>query len=383
MAKVRVVLADDSAFMRKKLRDILVEDDTIEVVGSARDGFEVVEMTKRFKPDVVTMDINMPGQDGITALQIIMTDCPTPVVMLSSLTQKGALTTFECLELGAFDYIGKPSGTISHDLEEKARLIRSKVKLAARSKVTPTFKKTPFAKKFAPTEVRIEKKSEAAKTSPGSNNSGVKHAERVVVIGVSTGGPLSLMEVVPLLPHDLDAAVVIVQHMPEAFTGSFAQRLNNASNISFKEAENGDPVLAGHGYLARGGKHLTFRPAVGSEKGVFLRTSSIPRDSLHTPSVDVMMFSAVQQFGANIVGVLLTGMGADGADAMVKIRQTGGKTIAESEETAIVFGMPAQAIERGGADYVLHLQKIASAIEACVTAVKFKTIPNFNFNKAG
>lgn len=350
---IRVVIADDSAFMRKKIKEILEHDPDIRVVVAARDGQEAVAYVKEHEPDVVTMDINMPTMDGITALQIIMAESPRPVLMLSSLTQQGALTTFECMELGAFDYVGKPSGTISTDIDRQAVEIIAKVKQAARSRprILTGRRAIPLTAKPAPAVPRL---------NPGKDGL----ARRVIAIGVSTGGPKTLLDIVPYLPTDLDAAVVIVQHMPESFTGQFAKRLNDSCRIPFKEAEAGDILQAGHGYLARGGKHLVFSKRVTG--GVMARYSAHPTDALHIPSVDVMMDSVIEAFGSQVVGVLLTGMGDDGADAMVHIRRAGGKTIAEAESTCIVFGMPAQAIERGGADFVLPCHEIADKIVALI-----------------
>jgi two-component system chemotaxis response regulator CheB len=346
---ISVVIADDSAFMRKKIKALLESDPSIKVIAAARDGQEAVDHVKKHQPDVVTLDINMPIMDGITALQIIMAESPRPVLMLSSLTQEGAITTFECLELGAFDYVGKPSGTISHDIDRQTAEIIAKVKQAASSR-----SRRPSARKALPSTPK------AGRDVPPIGASTNSFAQQVVVIGVSTGGPKTLFDIVPLLPQDLDAAVVIVQHMPESFTGQFAKRLNDACRIPFKEAEAGDILKPGHGYLARGGKHLVFSKRVTG--GVMARYSALPADSLHTPSVDVMMDSSLQAFGNRVIGVLLTGMGDDGADAMVHIRSAGGTTIAEAESTCIVFGMPAQAIARGGADYVLPSHDIADKI---------------------
>ena len=353
---IKVVIADDSAFMRKKIREILESDPDIRVVVAARDGREAVAYVKEYEPDVVTMDINMPVMDGITALQMIMAESPRPVLMLSSLTQEGALATFECMELGAFDYIGKPSGTISTDLERQTAEIIAKVKQAARCRPRKVLGRRAFPPPAKP--VPAAPRLNAAKDRPAS---------RVVAIGVSTGGPKTLLDIVPYLPVDLDAAVVVVQHMPEAFTGQFAKRLNDACQISFKEAEAGDILQVGHGYLARGGKHLAFVKRVTG--GVMARYSLQPSGSLHIPSVDVMMDSAIQAFGSEVIGVLLTGMGDDGADAMVHVRRAGGQTIAEAESTCIVFGMPAQAIERGGADFVLPCQAIAEKIVSLVACM--------------
>jgi two-component system chemotaxis response regulator CheB len=315
-----------------------------------------VAYVKEHQPDVVTMDINMPVMDGITALQLIMADSPRPVLMLSSLTQEGALTTFECLELGAFDYVGKPSGTISIDLDRQSAEIVAKVKQAARCRPRRVAARRTFP---------LPAKASLAGSRVIAAND--RTARRVVAVGVSTGGPKTLLEILPYLPADLDAAVVVVQHMPESFTGQFAKRLNDACRIPFKEAEAGDILQVGHGYLARGGKHLVFAKRVTG--GAMARYSTHPSESLHIPSVDVMMDSAIQAFGSDVIGVLLTGMGDDGADAMVHIRRAGGQTIAEAESTCIVFGMPAQAIERGGADFVLPCHEIAEKIVSLVACM--------------
>lgn len=345
---ITVVVADDSALMRREIKNILGSDRELRVVGCARNGQDAVDMVAQLQPDVVTMDINMPVMDGITALQIIMMECPRPVVMLSSLTQEGAITTFECLELGAVDYIAKPSGTISIDIETQAAEIIAKVKQAARSR--------PGRRLRRRASVAVKAPSTTTRIVVGGGG-----ATRLVAIGVSTGGPKTLMEVVPLLPADLDAAVVVVQHMPEAFTGPFAQRIDGGSALCFKEAEAGDVLMPGCGYLARGGKHMVFSKPTAT-RGALVRLVSQPSDMPHIPSVDVMMKSAVESFGANVVGVLLTGMGDDGADGMVEIRRAGGRTIAEHESTCVVYGMPAQAVARGGAEFVLPCFEIADKI---------------------
>lgn len=352
---ITVVLADDSALMRKKIREMLERDPDIVVVGAARNGQEAVELVKQHEPSVVTMDINMPVMDGVTALQMIMMESPRPVVMLSSLTQEGALTTFECLELGAVDFVGKPSGTISLDLEMQADEIIAKVRAAARSRPgTRLRRKPPREKRAAPA---------GAARGPCADGA----ATQVVAIGVSTGGPKTLLDLLPYLPKDLAAAVLIVQHMPAAFTKPFAQRLNDHCPLPIKETEAGDVLMAGHGYLARGGTHTTCARR-GLGRGALVRHSGFPNDKPHMPSVDVMMDSTVETFGANVVGVLLTGMGDDGADAMVHIRRAGGRTIAEDESTCVVFGMPAQAIARGGAEFVLPVYDIPEKIVELVGA---------------
>lgn len=347
--KIRVLIADDSAFMRQELKKIMERDPDIEVVAVARNGEEAVERTKALDPDVVALDINMPVMDGLTALQYIMMESPRPVVMVSSLTQEGALTTYEALELGAVDFVGKPGGTISRDIGMVADEIVYKIRSAAGAN---TSRLGPGGKRR-----RRERAKRATPRASGRGTSG-----KVVVIGQSTGGPNTIMDILPMLPPDLGAPVIIVQHMPGSFTPSFAQRLDNNCALSFKEAKSGDIIEPDHGYLAPGDIHMTLAPRGMGNNGSLVRLTKTPRNTLHTPSVDVTMASVLSQYGANTIGVLLTGMGADGADAMVKIREAGGRTIAESEETTVVFGMPKEAIRRGGAEFVLPSYEIGEKI---------------------
>jgi two-component system chemotaxis response regulator CheB len=347
--KIRVLIVDDSALMRKVLNEILSSDPEIEVIGTARDGEDGINKAIELEPDVITMDINMPGMDGLTALQYIVSQGICPVIMVSSLTQEGALATFEALELGAFDYVAKPGGTISLNLKKISDEIIEKVKVAGREGVLGRIRRR--LKRTAEHRVEVTKKSKALPTG---------EVRKAVAIGVSTGGPKTLMEILPELPPDLDAAMFIVQHMPSNFTASFAKRLDQYSQIAIKEAEAGDIVTNNSGYLGKGGYHLLLRRDRTNED-IRIRLSTKP-EHLFVPSVNVMMESVLEAFGSNTVGVLLTGMGDDGADAMVKIKNAGGITIAESEETAIVFGMPKEAIERGGADIIAPSYKIAEEI---------------------
>ena len=350
--RIKVLIADDSALMRKALKEIMLSDDGLEVVGTARDGQDAVEKAAELKPDVITMDINMPVMDGLTSMQHILHEHPDmAVVMISSLTTEGALTTFEALALGAFDYVAKPSGTVSSNIHIVGREIIEKVKLAylssrRRSRIH-----------------RIAIKTEPPARKPQAGRSGELTA--VVVIGASTGGPKTLMELLPRLPSDLEAAVLVVQHMPAAFTSSFAKRLGQSCAFSFKEAEAGDVLANGQGFLAPGGYQLLLH-----KDGRMLRLSGSP-ETQFMPCVNVTMESVIERFGGNrTVGVILTGMGDDGADAMVKIRKAGGITIAEDELTAIVFGMPQEAIRRGGAEIVVPSCKIPDEIVKAVKRIK-------------
>ncbi len=349
-SKIKVLIADDSALMRREIKNIIESDPELEVVAVTRNGKEALEKTIELQPDVVALDINMPVMDGLTALQMIMMQAPRPVVMISSLTQKGALITYEALELGAVDFVGKPDGTISLNIHRVADDIRFKIKAAAKSNRR---------------RLRYRRKHEARTLSANRIRTPQKVAEqfdKLVVIGQSTGGPNTIMDILPLLPEDFEAPVLIVQHMPGTFTPSFAERLDKHSNIHVKQAESGDIIRPGWGYLAPGDVHMTIAPRGLGHHGFIIRISKTPADTLHMPSVDVTMFSVAKYLGDRAIGVLLTGMGDDGADAMVQIRQAGGRTIAESEETAVVFGMPREAIRRGGAEFVLPSHQIAQKI---------------------
>lgn len=354
MRAIKVLIVDDSAMMRKAVRNILETDVEIEVVGMARDGEDALKKDTELCPDVVTMDINMPVMDGITCMLHLFEQHPeVRVIMLSSLTQEGAMTTFEALELGAFDYVGKPSGTVSNNLHiiGKELLAKIKASMAQKKRHRSVFSKTKNAKKDPVKQVSLF---------------GKQGVEKVVIIGVSTGGPGTLMDILPHIPTDLDAAIVVVQHMPPMFTASFAKRLNDNCQIPFREGKNADLLVKGQGILAPGGWHLTIRKQI-TRSECFVRLSTLPAGTLFTPSVDVTMFSILEVFGKRTVGVLLTGMGSDGAEAMVAIRKAGGITIAEDESTAVVFGMPREAIERGGAEIVAPSYNIAQEI---IKAVK-------------
>lgn len=360
--RIKVLIVDDSALMRRTLREILQTDDELEVIGTARDGQDAVEKARELKPDVVTMDINMPVMDGLTSMQHILHDRPEmPIVMISSLTTEGAFTTFEALALGAFDYVAKPSGTVSSNLHIVGREIIEKVKLAYRSSkrrswISRVQARSAAAAKWKPPVPVQTRRPPAARSDD---------LTAVVVIGISTGGPGTLMQLLPKLPPDLKAAVLVVQHMPASFTSSFAKRLAEACAISFKEAEAGDVLANGRGYLAPGGYQLLVH-----RDGRLLRLSGSPVTTF-MPSVNVTMESVLERVGGSrTVGVIMTGMGDDGADAMVKIRQAGGITIAEDESTAIVFGMPREAILRGGAEIVAPAHRVADEIVKAVERIR-------------
>lgn len=346
---IRVLIADDSALMRKLLTKILQADPEMEVIGAARDGNDVVEKARQLKPDVITMDVNMPGQDGITALQYIVYEKICPVIMVSSLTQEGAATTFEALELGAFDFVPKPGGTVSSNMDSVSEELLAKIKAAVQTKS----KRRQGESSLSPNKPLVTPKSSAASTKP----------MKAVAMGISTGGPKMIYEVLPLLPADINAALFLVQHMPPNFTSTYVKRLNENCRLEVVEAQAGMKIEKSIVYVGSGGRHLNL--AKNSAGDVLIRLPSKP-DHLFIPSVSVMMRSVLQVYGSKTVGVIMTGMGNDGADTMLEIRQAGGVTIAESEESAIVFGMPGEAVRIGGAEIVVPIWNIAREIMRAV-----------------
>ncbi|MFH1135607.1 MAG: chemotaxis response regulator protein-glutamate methylesterase [Pseudomonadota bacterium] len=354
--KIGVLICDDSALMRRSLKKIIESDAGLHVIGSARDGEDAIVKCRELNPDVVTMDINMPGMDGLTALQLIVHEKIAPVLMVSSLTQEGAAATFEALALGAFDYVPKPGGTVSGQMASVSRELVLKIKAAAKTGVMSRLARTNIARAQETTAKPAKPAKPAGRLVP---TVAVKAGKKVVALGISTGGPKTLLEILPLMPETFNAPFFIVQHMPPTFTASFAKRIDGCGPLRCVEAEAGMNVEPGVIYLGRGGYHLTvYKKPSGT---VTLRTPTHPPHTF-IPSVEVMMDSVREVYGAGTVGVLMTGMGDDGANAMVRIKQAGGVTIAESEDTAIVFGMPREAIERGGADIVVSSWDIVSEI---------------------
>jgi two-component system chemotaxis response regulator CheB len=317
----------------------------LDLVGIARDGEDAVAKARELRPDVVSMDINMPKLDGITALQIILEEKICPVVMVSSLTQRGATTTFECLELGAFDFVAKPDGTVSANMGAVAGELISKLKAAA-------------ARGIVNRRQQQRERRQTNQPPPRATQETVIR-KRAVAIGISTGGPATLQEVLPLIPADLPASLFLVQHMPPSFIASFAKRLDEHCAIKVVEGRSGMAVEPGVCYVAPGGMHLCLHRKITGE--VVIRTPTTPA-TLFVPSVGVMMASVLSVYGADTIGVLMTGIGDDGADSMVAIKQAGGHTIAESEQTAVVFGMPREAAERGGACVVAPSYQVAGEI---------------------
>ncbi len=349
--RIRVLIIDDSAVVRQTLENILTSDPSIEVIGTAADPFIAASKIGKEVPDVITLDVEMPRMDGITFLQKIMSQHPIPVVMCSSLTEKGCLTTFKAMEYGAVEIITKPKMGAREFLEESKVIICDAVKAAARARlkrVSPEIRHSKIKRKLTADAVL------AAPTGKAMDRT----TERVVIVGASTGGTEALREFLESLPQD-GPGTVIVQHMPENFTRAFANRLNGICSIEVKEAQNGDSVLRGRALIAPGNKHTLLKR---SGARYYVEVKDGPLVSRHRPSVDVLFRSAARYAGGNAVGVIMTGMGDDGAKGMLEMKQAGAVTIAQDEKTCVVFGMPNEAIKLGGVDKILPLDGIAGAV---------------------
>lgn len=336
----KVLIVDDSALMRQLLCKILDSDPELTVVGTAGDPYVAREKIIALKPDVLTLDIEMPRMDGLTFLEKLMRGHPMPVVMISSLTARGADATLRALSMGAIDYVSKPKLDVSNGTIEQAAEIVAKVKAAARARVRCVNVTTAPQRK-----------------SPGQNYQ-FSATHKVVAIGASTGGTEALKELLSPLPADFPG-IVIVQHMPEAFTRQFAERLDSLCKIRVQEAKDGDRILPGHALLAPGGHHMAV-VRKGMEYAVHVYRGE--RVNLHIPSVDVMFSSCARSMGKNALGVLLTGMGADGARGMLEMKQAEAFNIAQDESTSVVFGMPKEAILLKAVDEVLPLDQIPGAL---------------------
>lgn len=341
---IRVLVVDDSAFMRKLLSDIFAAEQDFTVVDTARNGKDAVDKTKWLKPDVITMDVEMPIMDGIKALEVIMRENPTPVVMVSSLTRDGADATIRALELGAVDFVAKTAGPISSVAGIKNEII-AKCRSASKVNVVRL--------------ARTVDKYQSVIKQPAISVSSVSGDEQIVAIGTSTGGPRALQEIITKLPSNLPCGVVIVQHMPPGFTKSLSERLNSLASITVKEAEHNDIIRPGLALIAPGDYHMTIERE-GNKKVVKLNQS--PPLGGHRPAVDPLFESVARCFGKRAIGVILTGMGHDGAKGMQAIKKQQGYTIAEDQSTAVVFGMPKSAIELGVIDKVVPLQGVATEI---------------------
>ena len=377
---IRVLIADDSAFMRKVLSDLFNSQSDFQVVGTAVNGQDAIEKVKKFQPDVLTLDVIMPVMDGLNALAVIMEQCPLPVVMVSSTTQKGTNETIRALALGAVDFVSKAGGAISKIDTIKDEIL-AKCRLAAKTHARKNFAASkplvysPKPPNIEPITRRIEVRRRTGlvlgqkptinyvpsttapvkKIIPGTG-------KKLVVIGTSTGGPQALQAVITRLPRNLPCGVVVVQHMPAGFTKSLAERLNSISEIAVKEAEHDEIIRPGQVYIAPGDYHLRIAPAGGERKIVL---SQEPRVGNLRPTVNYM-FDSAAQFGKDLVSVIMTGMGSDGCEGMKKVKATGGYSIAQNEDSCVVYGMPKAVVDAGLADEIRPLDKIAEAIVEAV-----------------
>ena len=353
MPKVRVLVIDDSASVRQTLVDVLSADPQIEVMGVASDPFVAARRIAEDVPDVITLDVEMPRMDGITFLRKLMSQRPIPVVMCSSLTEAGSETLMQALEAGAVDIILKPRIGAADHLAESGDRIRDVVKAAARARVGA---RRPTARTLDPgTKLTAD-----AMLPPPSGAAMARTTEMVACLGASTGGTEALREVLQALPANAPG-IVIVQHMPAGFTAAFSKRLNSLCEVEVKEAQHGDPVLRGHVLIAPGDKHMLLERQ-GARYQVAIKDG--PPVSRHRPSVDVLFRSAARAAGRNAMGVIMTGMGDDGARGLLEMKEAGAVTVAQDEASSIVFGMPKEAIARGAAHKIMALEHIAREIMA-------------------
>ena len=344
---IRVLVVDDSAFVRQALARMLGREPDIEIVGTAVDGQDGYEKVLALRPDVVTLDVKMPRMGGLEALSRIMADCPTPVLLLSSLTSEGGDVTLRGLELGAMDFVDKSSVQGHMNLLSLADELQQKVRALA----------------SVPRGRLGQRAAEKAATAPAAVVARRTALAEVVVIGTSTGGPPALQALVPRFPEGLGSAILIVQHMPVGFTRSLAERLDARSVLRVREAQDGEPVMPGVVLIAPAGVHMKVKRR-GTQVKVWLDEE--PRGALHRPSVDVLMSSVAKVYGSKTLGVVLTGMGSDGVEGLRAIRHHGGRTIAESEESCVIYGMPKAAVEAGVVDQVVALPRMADEILAAV-----------------
>ncbi|WP_102346926.1 protein-glutamate methylesterase/protein-glutamine glutaminase [Bacillus sp. Marseille-P3661] len=360
MKQIRVLVVDDSAFMRKLISDFLNADSRFLVVATARNGKDATNKIKDVKPDVVTLDVEMPEMNGIDTLKWIMNEYPTPVIMLSSTTQIGAETTLLAMQNGAVDFIAKPSGAISLDLHKVKTEIITKVELASKANIRELSSKNS-KKQTKVEDTKLDVNSTVTPTSPSANSKFFPiHNKKLLCIGTSTGGPRALQQVLTTLPATIEAPILIVQHMPAGFTKSLATRLDALCKIHVKEAEEGDVLIKGTAYIAPGGYHLKVK-AIGTSVACYLDQTDTRNG--HRPSVDVLYESVSQLKNYSKVAVIMTGMGTDGTKGLRELKSSGATiAIAESEESSIVFGMPKSAITTNLVDEVVHLEHISSVI---------------------
>ncbi|HUO95523.1 MAG TPA: chemotaxis response regulator protein-glutamate methylesterase [Steroidobacteraceae bacterium] len=357
--KIKVLIVDDSALVRQLLSEIFAADPGLEVVGTAQDAYMAREKIKRFNPDVLTLDVEMPKMDGIQFLRNLMRLRPMPVVMCSSLTERGADVTLDALALGAVDFVTKPKVDLAYRLEDYAQDIIAKVKAASRARVRALAPGDAAAAAPAPHAIKIVEKLSADAVLPRSAQPRhFRTTDQIVAIGASTGGTEAIREVLVRLPPDAPG-IVITQHIPKAFSGPFAARMNSCSALTVCEARDGQQILPGHVFIAPGDLHLL---VVRDGAQYRCRLNDGPPVQRHKPSVDVLLRSVAQNAGPNAIGVMLTGMGRDGAEGMKEMRDAGAACIAQDEATSVVWGMPGAAYEAGAAETLHPLHSIAGKI---------------------
>lgn len=355
--KVRVLVIDDSALVRKVIKTILQQDPDIEVVGVAADPYLARDKIKLLQPDVLTLDVEMPRMDGATFLRNIMRLRPMPVIMVSTHTTTSADITLEALALGAVDFVTKPHMSLQHTVSEFAEELIAKVKVAAKAQLKPRVAgASPALKEISP---RLSAEAVLPRTPPLR---ATQRVVRIIAIGASTGGTEAIKDLLSSLPEDAPATV-IAQHIPESFSEPFARRLNGLCALHVREAHDGQEILPGHAYVAPGSHHLMVA-SEGSRLVCLL--SDGPPVNRHRPSVDVLFRSVAQSVGPNALGVILTGMGSDGAQGLLEMREAGAGTMAQDEETSVVWGMPKEAVKLGGVDRILPLDRIAREVMALV-----------------
>jgi two-component system, chemotaxis family, protein-glutamate methylesterase/glutaminase len=372
--KFRVLIVDDSAFMRKVLENIISSDEMLQVVGQAKDGREAVTLAESLKPDVITMDINMPHVDGLQATAQIMTTNPRPIVIVSSESREGADSTLKALELGAIDFVPKPSSGIDLDMQSVREDLLRKVRMSAKVRVVRTASRLASTLQNATpaqsSPASSLKSSPAIPARPASVAlASLDQRFPVVVLGASTGGPATVMRLAPGFTREFPAAVFLVQHMPASFTTQYAAQLAEFTGIRVKEAEANEPVQPGTLYICPGGQHLRITPT-----GRIQLDATSGRINGYLPNIDVTMESAAAFAGSMAIGVVLTGMGNDGAAGAKAIQRAGGLVIAQDEATSVIFGMPAEAIKAANVEQVLGIDDIYAAIEKRVIGIS-KVIP--------
>lgn len=359
---MRVLVVDDSAFMRKVISD-MVRQLGHEVAGTAKNGQEAVEQVMALKPDVITLDIEMPFMNGLRALEIIMSKCPTPVIMLSTLTAEGASETIKALEIGAVDFMTKPTSIFKVSTPENIRELGEKLEAANGIDRNKNIKLSYSRTLKRKTDSGPSLQNQPVFRLPPNLKGKMGSFKKIVAIGTSTGGPVALQEVISSLPAQLNAAVVVVQHMPANFTNSLAERLDAMSELAVKEATHDEVLRRGTVYIAPGDKHLKIVRHLGE---FMIKLNDDERVSGHRPSVDVMMNSIAENVDIPVVGVIMTGMGNDGTAGLINLKKNGAIVISQDEATSVVFGMPGSAIKSGVVDRIVELRRIADEIKIAV-----------------